>query len=112
MPSFLGQIEKMKLPKAPTRRVPESVSAVAESLGLVVIITSPSAPEQYELVRNGEASGYVRVRHGGMSVAYPAAGDELLYEGPVNGLGGFEDDEREAKLLFAIGLIETRMFNA
>ena len=111
MSSFLEQIEKMKLPKVPAPQVPESVFRAAESLGLTVLITSTSAPEQYELTRNGDASGYVRVRWGEMSVTYPDAGDEILYEGPVSGFGGFEEHERKAKLLFALDLIATRMLS-
>jgi hypothetical protein len=44
-----------------------------------------------------------------MSVDYPDAGDERLYEGAVDGFGGFTDHERETQLLFALDLIAARI---
>ena len=54
----------------------------------------------------------MNVKWGNMTVTCPDAGDELLYQGPVDGFVGFEEYEREAKLLFALDLIATRMPNA
>jgi len=112
MSSFLESTEKLNLPKVAPPGIPAPVLEVASSLGLRLTLTSPSVPEQYEVLRGGTPSGYIRVRHGGMRVSYPDAGDEDLYDGPVDGFGGFTDHEREAKLLFALGLIAARMMKA
>lgn len=112
MSSIFEQLEKLNLHKVPPPTIPLPVLEVAKRLGLTLTLTSPSAPEQYELVRNGAPSGYIRVRWGGLSVSYPDAGDEDLYDGPVDGFRGLTDHEREAKLLFALGLIAARMMRA
>lgn len=111
MASFLENLEKLNLPKAMPPTIPALVLEVASRLGLTLTLTSPSVPEQYEVGRSGAPSGYIRVRHGGMWVSYPEAGDENLYDGAVDGFGGFTDHEREAKLLFALGLIAARMMS-
>lgn len=112
MTSFLESIEKLKLPKVAAPTIPAPVLEVAARLGLTLRLTSRSVPEQYEVLRSGEPSGYIRVRHGGMTVSYPDAVDEDLYRGSVDGFGGLNDDERESKLLFALGLIAARMMAA
>ncbi|MGV8952895.1 MAG: hypothetical protein ACOH2M_17490 [Cypionkella sp.] len=112
MPSLVEQLEKLNLPKAQALEIPALVLEAAERLGLTLKLTSPSVPEQYDVSRFGAPSGYIRARHGGMSVSFPDAGDERLYDGPVDGFGGFTDHEREAKLLFALALIAARMLKA
>lgn len=112
MSSLLENIEKLNLPKVAAPTIPAPVLEVADRLGLTLKLTSPSVPEQYEVLRSGAPSGYIRVRHGGMGISYPDAGDEDLYDGSVDGFGGFTDHEREAKLLFALGLIAARMMRA
>lgn len=109
MSSLVEQIEKLNLPKVPLPTIPALVLEAAGRLGLTLALTSPSVPEQYEVRRLGAPSGYIRARHGGMWVSFPDAGDEDLYDGPVDGFGGFTDHEREAKLLFALALIAARM---
>jgi hypothetical protein len=109
MASILENIEKLDLPKAAPPTIPAPVLEVASRLGLTLTLTSPSVPEQYQVLRNGAPSGYIRVRHGGMWISYPDAGDEQLYDGSVDGFAGFTDHEREAKLLFALGLLAARM---
>lgn len=112
MASFLENIEKLNLPKVAPPAMPAPVLEVASRLGLTLTLTSPSVPEQYEVLRGSVPSGHVRARHCGMQVRYPDAGGEDLYDGPVDGFGGFSDHEREAKLLFALGLIAARMMRA
>jgi hypothetical protein len=110
--SLIEQIEKLNLPNVQPLAIPGPVLEVASRLGLVLTLTCSSAPEQYDVLRDGARSGYIRVvRHGVMSVSYPDAGDEDLYGGPVDGYGGFADHEREPRLLFALGLIAARMMN-
>ncbi len=112
MSSFLESLEKLNLPKVAALTIPAPVLEVASRLGLTLKLTSASVPEQYEVLRGGAPSGYIRVQHGGMGISYPDAGDEELYDGSVDGFGGFSDHEREAELLFALGLIAARMMRA
>lgn len=112
MTSFRQSIEKLNLPKVAPPTIPAPVLDVAARLGLTLTLTSPSVPEQYEVFRNDTRSGYIRARHGGMQVSYPDALVEDLYDGPIDGFGGFTDHEREAKLLFALGLIAARVMRA
>jgi hypothetical protein len=112
MSTFLEQIEKLNLPKAEPPIIPAPVLDVAARLGLTLKLTSPSVPEQYEVTSKDAASGYIRAEWGGMSVSYPDAGDEVLYDGPIDGSGGFTHHEREARLLFALGVIAARMMKA
>lgn len=109
MSSILENLEKLKLPKVEPLVIPGAVMLVADRLGLTVRLTCRDVPEQYEIRKDGSASGYIRVRWGGMSVSYPDAGDEDLYKGPVDGFGGFADHERETKMLLALGVIAARM---
>lgn len=112
MASFLENIEKLNFPKVPPPAIPAPVREVALRLGLTLRLTSPSVPEQYELLRSGAPSGYIRVRHGKVSITYPDEIDGDLYNGAVEGFDGFTDHERETKLLFALGLIAVRMMRA
>jgi hypothetical protein len=109
MPSFLESLEKLNLPKLEPLRMPESVKLVAERLGVELELTCRAAPEQYAVTREGRPCGYIRARHGGMSVSYPDAGGDDLYEASIDGFAGFTDHEREAKLLLALGLIAAKV---
>lgn len=109
MPTFLEQLEKLDLLKAKAPVVPGAVAIVLDRLGMTMMLTSPSVPEQWAVVRHGQPCGYIRVRFGGISVDYPDAGDERLYEGPVDGFGGLTDHERPTQLLLALGMIAARM---
>lgn len=111
MPTFLDSLEKLNLPKLEPLRIPESVELVAARLQLELGLTCRAAPEQYSVTRHGKPCGYIRARHGGMSVSYPDAGDENLYEASIDGFGGFTDHEREAKLLLALGLIAAKVLS-
>jgi len=112
MSNNLEQFKKLDLPKVEPLLLPEAVKLVADRLGLTVKRPCRSLPEQYEITKDGALSGYMRVRWGGMSVDYPDAGDEELYDGSVDGFGGFTDHEREAKMLLALSLIAARILRA
>ena len=109
MSSFVEGLKKLNLPNVEPLVLPKEVKLVADRLGLTVTLTCRGAPEQYEVAKDGVASGYIRVRWGGMSVDYPDAAGEELYDGPVDGFAGFTEHERESKLLLALGLIAARM---
>lgn len=111
MTDFRDAIKALNLPEPAPFVLPESVQILAERLGVKVSLTSRSVPEQYEITFGDMEAGYIRTRWGGMSVDYPTAGGERLYEGSVDGFGEFTDHEREAKLLLALGLIAARMLS-
>jgi hypothetical protein len=112
MTTLLAQIAALNLPQVPPMPEPHLAIQAAANLGLSLTRISSSPPEQYVLTRNGIKSGYVRARHGGMQVDYPDAGDENLYHGAIDGFGGFTDDERETRLLYALTKISARMLLA
>jgi hypothetical protein len=112
MSSLVEQIEKLNLPKGQSPTIPALVLEAADRLGLVLQLTSPSVPEQYEVSRSGNPCGYIHARHGGMTVSYPDAAGEDLYQGSVDGFAGFTDNERETRMLFALALIAARMLRA
>ena len=112
MSSILDIAGTLNLPKVTPPVVPGSVAMVAERLGLTITLTSPSVPEQYSVERKGQPAGHIHVRHFGMSIDYPDVGGDRIYEGPVDGFGGFTDHERETQLLFALGLIAARIMAA
>lgn len=89
--------------------MPEAVKQRLAEVGLTMNLTCSAAPEQYELFRGDEPSGYVRIRRSHFTVDYPDAGGENLYDGTADGYGGFTDHEREGCLLLAINLITQRM---
>ncbi len=109
MSSILDKPEQLNLPKVEPPRIPPMVETLLERLGCVMVLASPSVPEQWEITRNGQPSGYIRARHGHMSVDYPEAGEEELADIAIDGFGGLTDHEREPRLLFAIGLIAARL---
>lgn len=112
MSSLIEHIEKLNFPKGSRPQIPALVLEAAETLGVVLQLTSPSVPEQYDVAKSGTPCGYIRARHCEMTVSYPDADGDALYIGPVDGFGGFTDHEREAKLLFALTLIAGRILRA
>jgi len=68
--------------------------------GLLFKMTCSACPEQYDVFDGrGRQAGYVRLRHGHMTVYYPNVGGRLVYEAEPNGDGLFSDeDEREFHL--------------
>ena len=111
MSSLVENLKKLNLPKIEPPRIPESVKMVADRLGLTLVLTSPSVPEQYSVMRGEKPSGFIHARGCGMTVSYPDAGDEDLYDAGIDGFGGFTDHEREAKLLLALGLIAAKVLS-
>lgn len=49
-------------------------------LGCTLIKTCKAFPEQYDVFYKGEQVGYIRLRHGYMSVEYPDVDGKLVYE--------------------------------
>jgi hypothetical protein len=109
MPSFIENLESLNLPKVEPLTIPTRAAMLANRLGLALALTSPSIPEEYAVTKDGQPSGFIHVRWGHVSVDYPDAADENLYQGGAAGFGGFTDHERESQLLFALGLIADRI---
>lgn len=57
--------------------------------------TGNACPEQYEATMKGRKVGYLRLRHGAFTVAFPDVGGEIIYEAAPNGDGMFMDNERD-----------------
>lgn len=61
-----------------------------------------ACPEQYDVFLDGKQVGYVRLRHGDMTVECPDCGGNLVYEASPRGDGDFYDEaERDYYLRFA-----------
>lgn len=90
-------------------RYPLSIENRLKEVGLTMELSCASALEQYELFKDGDPSGHIRVRWSHFTVDFPDAAGENLCDGSVDGFGGFSDSERENCLLMAISLIERRM---
>ena len=62
--------------------------------GLDLVMTCGACPEQYDVFRNGEQVGYLRLRHGEFTAEYPDCGGKFLFELYPDGDGIFEAYER------------------
>lgn len=64
--------------------------------GLSFIKTCSACPEQYDVEYNGKQVGYIRLRWGGLTVAYPDVGGEIIYEASIGDgwTGEFESKEQ------------------
>lgn len=67
-----------------------------------LIKISHGCPEQYDVKRDDEVVGYLRLRHGRFTVEYPDCGGKELLSCRPKGDGWFEEDEREAYLMQAV----------
>ncbi|MGN6584108.1 MAG: hypothetical protein ACTHJV_10430 [Rhizobiaceae bacterium] len=76
--------------------------------GIRLICTCSISPEQYDAFAGDQPIGYLRLRHGIFTVAYPDADGELIYEASPKGDGCFEDDERAYFLTKAIQILKSR----
>ena len=71
-------------------------------LGCTLRLTCSACPEQYDVERRGVRIGYLRLRHGEFTAAYPDVDGEIVYEAEPRGDGAFEDDERMEHLTAAV----------
>lgn len=76
-----------------------------EVKGYELVQTCGACPEQYDVFKDGKQSGYLRLRHGSFTVAYPDCGHRIIYSANPEGDGIFEDHEREHYLNEAINAI-------
>lgn len=70
-------------------------------------MTCSACPEQYDVFKNGEQVGYLRLRHGEFTAEVPNCGGETVLETEeMNGEGIFDDDERTEYLTMAIDAVD------
>ncbi len=74
-------------------------------LGCKLHLTCNACPEQYDVTLNGEQIGYLRLRHGGFTAAYPDVGGKVVYGASPMGDGIFEDQERLYHLTLAVAAL-------
>ena len=60
-----------------------------------LVKTCDACPEQYNVFIGKRQVGYIRLRHGELTVSCPDAGGRVILTILVRGDGRFEDDERE-----------------
>ena len=74
--------------------------------GYTLVMTCPRFPEQYDVFKDDQPAGYLRLRHGEFTASYPDVdGECILYLEP-DGEGHFTDEERPAMLERAIRAID------
>jgi hypothetical protein len=75
--------------------------------GYTLARTCYACPEQYDVFKDGELVGYLRLRHGYFYAAVPDAGGEVIYEtAEPMGDGLFEPEERDRFLAEAVQAIK------
>ena len=79
-----------------------------EILGYDLILTCAACPEQYDVFKDGEQVGYLRLRHGWFFCSVPDCCENIVYEAEPKGDGEFYDDEREFYLTEAIKAIQAK----
>ena len=77
--------------------------------GFELKMTCPAYPEQYDVFKDGEQVGYLRLRHGYFSCDYPDCNGETIFEAEPKGQGYFEDEERDFYLTQAIEIIQKKI---
>lgn len=78
-------------------------------MALRLLKTCSGCPEQYEVFDGDKQVGYIRLRHGNLTVECPDCGGDLVYEASPDGDGEFEDHERDYFLRFAVDAIQRWM---
>ena len=73
-----------------------------------LVQTCCACPEQYDVYKDDELVGYLRLRHGYFYADYPECGGETVYGVTTNGDGCFDSDERVQHLLAALKAIDER----
>ncbi len=74
--------------------------------GFQLILTSEREPEQYDVYKKAKLVGYIRLRHGKLTVNAPKSDGVLVYSGSPQGQGEFLKVERDFYLRQAIYAIQ------
>lgn len=74
--------------------------------------TCGACPEQYDVHREGEKVGYLRLRHGIFEAEVPDACGRRVYSAVPEGDGMFEDDERDGYLETAVRAVHAHIGGA
>ena len=72
-------------------------------------MTCEACPEQYDVFKDGEQVGYLRLRHGYFTAETPKCGGKMVYESYPAGSGSFHEDERSFYLTGAIKAIDKNL---
>lgn len=76
---------------------------------LTVTLTCDMCPEQYEVQLRGISVGYIRVRHGQLTVEFPTVGGRRLINMEVDGDGAFSNEERPYLMRACLGAIQAAL---
>ena len=74
--------------------------------GYQLKMTCCACPEQYDVFKESEQVGYLRLRHGSFTADYTFCDDKEVYYAEPSGNGVFYEDEREYFLTHAINAID------
>ena len=78
-------------------------------MGYDIIRTCEASPEQYEVFKDGDQVGYMRLRHGSFYASIPGSGGRVVFTASPKGDGLFDDDERLYYLTRAIEAIDGQL---
>jgi hypothetical protein len=68
-----------------------NITELYKKNGLELEMTCGACPEQYDVLKDGNTVGYLRLRHGYFRAEYPCCGGETVFEGSPEGDGIFAD---------------------
>ena len=77
--------------------------------GFDLILTCTACPEQYDVYKDGQQVGYLRLRHGCFRADVPECGGKTVFEAEPEGDGQFFDHERRSFLANAITAIKATL---
>lgn len=75
--------------------------------GYDLVRTCTACPQEYDVYKNGEQVGYLRLRHGTFRADVPDCGGKTVYLSHPKGDGTFYDDEEDLYLTRAINAIDS-----
>lgn len=85
------------------------IKKLYKKYNLDIVCTCIACPEQYDVFKNGEQVGYLRLRHGEFRVDYPNCGGETIFYANPQGDGIFEKNERFNYLLLSLRAINQKI---
>lgn len=65
---------------------------------LILKLTCPSHPEQYDVYKGKDRVAYFRLRHGLFTASVPSVSGDIVYQNYTFGDGEFADRERHSEL--------------
>lgn len=77
--------------------------------GYELELTCSACPEQYDVTKDGQKVGYLRLRHGYFTADYMKCGGKTVFKAEPEGDGIFENHERIGCLTRAINAIDAEL---